>query len=311
MNSIHSKNEYDIERLNDAIKDNVELMIRKIESRHISDIDYAAQKIIDSGLGLKIILVSGPSAAGKTTFCKRLCKRIEELGREATHFSLDNFFYGRSHIPVNEDGTLDMENIACLDTDGVNGFLKKLLKDGNADYPTYDFPTQSRNSEWNNMKLKKNGIIAVEGIHALNPVIVKGIPEKAIIRIYIDMGSSYKLGTYEVLSPDETRLIRRAVRDERDRGWSIEDTFMNWKSVRNGEKLYIDPYIESADIKLNTSIAYEPSVIRGSMIPLLRSIKEDSDFYEKAKDIIGKLELFRQINSGLLTEDSLIHEFIG
>lgn len=311
MNSTRSKNEYSIERLNDAIRDDVRLLIDKIESRHISDIDFAAQKIIDSGLGLKIVLISGPSAAGKTTFCKRLCKRISELGREATHFSLDNFFYGSSHIPVNADGTLDMENIACLDTDGVNNFLKKLLEEGNADYPAYDFPTQSRNSEWNNMKLKKSGIIAVEGIHALSPVIVRGIPEKTIMRIYIDMDSSYRLGTYEVFSPDETRLIRRAVRDERDRGWSIEDTFTNWKNVRTGEKLYIDPYIESADIKFNTSIAYEPSVIRDSMISLLRSIKEDSDFYDAARDIIGKLELFRPINRGLLTEDSLIHEFIG
>lgn len=310
MNAILS-DDFGIEKINEGIASGFLEMISKTEEEIERKVEETAKMIFAKGEKLKIVLVSGRSASGKTTFTKRVCEKLCEIGIEARHVSLDDFFLGINYLPLNEDGTYDMESISGLDTALANECCRLLLSEGKADFPTFDFPNQRRGEKWNRVELGKNGIVVIEGIHSLNPLITENLPEEGIFKMFIEPKKRYTKDGEEIFSPEEIRLIRRMARDELFRGWSAEKTLIQWKSVLAGEKIYIEPYIGSAEIKVDTSMDFEPAVFVDILSEMLSKIREDSPFFAMAGEIMEKLLLFSKINPDFLPEDSLLREFVG
>ena len=310
MNAILS-NAFDIENVNKSIASGFSEMISKTEAEIERKVEETAKAIFEKGEKLKIVLVSGRSASGKTTFTKKVCKKLCEMGREARHISLDDFLLGFKYMPVNEDGTFDMESIAGLDTALANETFRLLLTEGKADFPTFDFPKQRRGDKWNRVEIGENGIIMIEGIHSLNPLLTENLPEEGIMKMFIEPCFSYEKWGRTVFSAEEVRLMRRMTRDELFRGWEAEKTFAQWKSVLAGEKIYIEPYIGLAEIKVDTSMDFEPAVFVNILSEMLLRIDEKSQFYGMAEDFLKKLSFFEKISPDFLPKDSLLREFVG
>ena len=310
MNAILS-DAFDIECLNEGIASGFSEIISKTEAEIERKVEETAKAIFEKGEKLKIVLVSGRSASGKTTFTKKVCKKLCEMGREARHISLDDFFLGVSYLPLNDDGTYDMESILGLDTALANECCRLLLSEGKADFPTFDFPKQRRGDIWNRVEIGEKGIIVMEGIHSLNPLLTENLPEEGILKMFIEPKKTYVMGEKELFSPEEIRLMRRITRDELFRGWEAEKTFAQWKSVLAGEKIYIEPYIESAEIKVDSSMDFEPAVFVEIISEMLSRIGEESPFYKTAKDFLEKISLFEKISPDFLPKDSLLREFVG
>lgn len=310
MNAILS-GAFEIEAVNEGISSAFSETVAKTEAEIERKVEETAKAIFEKGEKLKIVLVSGRSASGKTTFTRKVCEKLSETGREARHIALDDFLLGLGYMPINEDGTFDMESIAGLDSALANETFRLLLTEGKADFPTFDFPNQRRGEKWNRIELGKNGIVMIEGIHSLNPLLTENLPEEGILRMFIEPKKGYRKGGKEILSPEEVRLMRRMTRDELFRGWSAEKTLIQWKSVLSGEKIYIEPYIDSAEIKIDSSMDFEPAVFVDILSGMLSKIREDSPFFGMAKDFLEKLSHFNKISPDFLPKDSLLREFVG
>ena len=302
---------FDIGSINAKCKENIAAAVSECENRIEREVLRTAEEIFAAGEKLKIVLVCGRSASGKTTFTKKVCEKLCKMCREARHIALDDFFLGISALPKNPDGTYDMESIKGLDVALANECFAKLLGEGFADFPTFDFPKQRRGETWNRVELGKSGLIIIEGIHALNPLLTENLPEEGIMRVYIQPECSYYFGGEKILSPKDIRIIRRAVRDELFRGWSAEKTLIQWKSVLDGEKIYIEPYIDSAKIKVNSSMEIEPMFFKDILGKMLSEISEDSEYYSFGKGLLDKISLFCGADAKFLPKDSLLREFVG
>lgn len=309
MQDILSESMFDIRGINEKTAENKAEAMRAGEEKIGREAERTAKAIFDSGA--KIVLISGPSSSGKTTFTKKVCEKLCDMGGEARHISLDDFFLGIEYLPLNDDGTYDMESIKGLDTALANECFRLLLREGRANFPTFDFPKQRRGEKWNLVETGEKGHILIEGIHALNPLLTENLPEKGVMRVYIEPENGYELFGETVFSPRDIRLMRRMTRDELFRGWSAEKTLMQWKSVLAGEKIYIEPYTGLADIKVNSSVEYEPAVFRKILTGLLLKISENSPFFDEAKRFMEKLSLFDEIEPDFLAKDSLLREFVG
>ncbi len=302
---------FDIEKINQGILNNKEALISSGEEKIESEVDRTATEIFSAGSKVKIVLVSGRSASGKTTFTKKVCKKLCEMGRNAVHIELDDFWLGFEYLPVNPDGTYNMESISGLDTALANSCFKELLEKGESNFPTFDFPNQRRGEKVNRISLGENGIIFIEGIHALNPILTENLPKEDILRVFIEPKSGYSLNGEKIFSPKDIRLLRRSTRDEFFRGWEAEKTLIQWKSVLEGEKIYIEPYIDLADIKVDSSVEFEPAIFKEKLTPMLKRVQEDSAFFTWAKEILQKLSLFEEIKCEFLPKESILHEFVG
>ena len=309
MKDIPSEKFFDVEHVNELLSTDEEKAIWDSEKRIENEVENTAKAIFDSDV--KIVLLCGFSASGKTTFTKKVCKKLFEMGKEARHIGLDDFLLGIGYMPVYEDGTYDMESIKGLDTALANECFRLLLEKGSAKFPTFDFLHQRRGEKWNKIELGENGLIIIEGIHALNPLLTENLPEERIMRIFIEPEKAYCLGDKTVLSPTEVRLMRRMTRDELFRGWSTEKTLIQWKSVLEGEKIYIEPYINLADIHIDSSIETEPAVFVETLTKMLGEIAENSPFYAIAKDFCEKLAVFYKADAKKLPKESILREFLG
>ncbi len=302
---------FDAADVNEKSTKDVFAAVAESENSIEREVERTAEEIFAAGEKLKIVLVCGRSASGKTTFTKKVCRKLCEMGREARHIALDDFFLGIEYLPLNEDGTYNMESIEGLDVALANECFEKLLSEGTADFPTFDFPNQRRGDIWNRVEVNEKSLIMIEGIHALNPLLTENLPEEGIMRVYIQPECSYFYGGKKVLSPMEIRLIRRAVRDELFRGWSAEKTLIQWKSVLEGEKIYIEPYVDSAKIKVNSSMELEPLFFKRILGKMLSDISEESEYYGFGKSLLEKMELFGSLDTEFLPKDSLLREFVG
>lgn len=309
MNAILSDAEFDIASINAFLDDDEKKTLFASEKRIEEEVDKTAETVFERNI--KIVLVSGRSASGKTTFTKKVCRKLCDMGKNAKHVALDDFFLGKDHLPLNEDGTYNMESIKGLDVALANECLGLLLREGRADFPTFDFPNQRRGENWNRIELGKNDMLFIEGIHALNPLLTENLPEEGIMKILIEPRSEYVLDGEKIFLPDEVRLMRRMTRDELFRGWCAEKTLMQWKSVLEGEKIYIEPYIDSAEMTIDSSVESEPAVFVEILSQMLKKIEKDSPFFDKAENFVKKLSLFRAANPENLPKDSILREFVG
>lgn len=271
-----------------------------------------AEKIADGYKeGIRIVLISGPSSSGKTTFCKRLQVQLTTNLLHPVGISLDDYFLNREDTPKDEHGEYDFESLYALDLPYFNKDLKKLLSGEEIDLPTFNFETGQRVFKGKKLKLRENSILVIEGIHALNPELTEFIDDKYKYRVYVSVLTSISLDNHNWIPTTDNRLLRRIIRDYRFRGYSAEDTINRWPSVRRGEDKWIFPYQENADAMFNSAMLYELAALRKFAEPILAQVPESSKANAEAYRLLRFLRYFNYIPTEELPGTSLLREFSG
>ena len=271
-----------------------------------------AEKIADGYKeGIRIVLISGPSSSGKTTFCKRLQVQLTTNLLHPVGISLDDYFLNREDTPKDEHGEYDFESLYALDLPYFNKDLKKLLSGEEIELPSFNFDSGRRIFKGKKLKLRENSILVIEGIHALNPELTEFIDDKYKYRVYVSVLTSISLDNHNWIPTTDNRLLRRIIRDYRFRGYSAEDTINRWPSVRRGEDKWIFPYQENADAMFNSAMLYELAALRKYAEPILAQVPESNKANAEAYRLLRFLRYFNYIPTEELPGTSLLREFLG
>lgn len=296
--------------INKNAAEDAEKFITACEKRFNSFVSDVVNEFL-SNSDYDIVLLAGPSSSGKTTTAGILSQKIQKSGRNAYTVSLDDFYMNRDDIPLNEDGMKDYENVTALDIGLIHKCFNDLIEERKAELPVFDFTTGKRSDKTKHIELEKNDVIIVEGLHALNPVITDGLDESHLYRIYISVSSRVTGDDGKILlNKRNLRLIRRMIRDYSHRNSPVENTFFMWQGVLKGEDKFLFPFESYANVKINSFHAYETCIFKNEALRLLNEVGEDSEFYEKAQELIGAISLFEEIEPSLLPKTSLLNEFL-
>lgn len=300
-----------LEYINEQALKNPEDFVRKCEERYNNIIEDIAKRITTEK-GREIVMLAGPSSAGKTTTARKLCENLNKKGVKTYVLSLDDFYLNRVDIPYLPDGTQDYETVYALDLQLFTECVNKLLMGETVRNPVFDFTTGKRSDkEFNEITLGKEDVVIIEGLHALNPVITEKIEGK-LLKIYINVSSRiYDNKGNIILNKRNMRFVRRMVRDFKFRDSTVENTYRLWKNVTAGEDKYLFPFRDNADIKINTIHLYESCVLKSQALPLLYESDISDEFRDDAKKLCKALEKFEDINISSVPEDSLLREFLG
>lgn len=302
---INSVSDLNMHVLGDTISND----IRYAELNHSQRILEILKKI-NSDKDIRAIFIAGPSSSGKTTFSQKLEDGLKIVGKRAIHISMDNYFHDLEKIPV-VDGKKDYESINNLDLKLFSIQMNSLLNGNSVRVPEYNFKCSKKEFNNNNvLYMSRNDILIIEGIHALNPKVHKLINAKSF-KIYLAPLVTLGLDHFTKVSSNDTRLIRRIVRDSDTRGVSPEDTLSNWKKVLDGERKNIFPYVNLADAIFNTNLVYELGVLKPFAEKLLLKIPENSMYYSDARRLYKLLNNFLPIETTHIPNDSILKEFIG
>jgi uridine kinase len=258
----------------------------------------------------RLVLIAGPSASGKTTFSKRLSIQLLAQGIHPFPLALDNYFVDREKTPRDENGNYDFEVLEALDISLFNEHLQALMRGEEVQLPQFDFRA-GRRKPGERVQLGPDHVIIVEGIHGLNPRLVTGVPDERIYRIYVSALTQLNIDRHNRVPTTDTRLIRRIVRDATYRGYTAEDTLEHWDSVRQGEKKFIFPFQEHADVMFNSALVYELAVLRQLAVPLLLQVKHSSPRRVEVKRLLALLQWFEPCDPELIPDNSILREFIG
>lgn len=288
-------------------------LIKIAEAFHEKKLASIADMILSahSKRGVKLVLISGPSSSGKTTFAKRLGIQLRIFGLKPVLISLDDYFVERDKTPLDENGEYDYESLYALDLDTFNDNLSTLFEGGSADVPRYDFITGKREFHEKPLQLDDRSVLVIEGIHGLNPELTKDLNDKLIFKIYISALTSIALDNLSRIATTDNRLLRRIVRDYNTRGSDATSTLKRWASVRAGEDKHIFPYQENSDVMFNSSLFYEISVLRSFVEPMLHEVPDIVPEYGEAQRLLKFLESFIPISPDEIPPTSILREFIG
>ena len=300
-----------LEYINEQAKNNTLDFVLKCEQRYHNIINDISEHI-ENEKGREIVMLAGPSSAGKTTTAKKLCEALNNKGIKTYVLSLDDFYLNREDIPYLPDGTQDYETVYALDLDLFTECVNKLLMGETVKNPIFDFTTGKRSDkEFNEITLGKEDVVIIEGLHALNPVITEKIEGK-LLKIYINVSSRiYDNKGNIILNKRNMRFVRRMVRDYKFRNSTVNNTYKLWKNVTAGEDKYLFPFRDNADIKINTIHLYESCVLKSQALPLLYESEISDEYKDDAKKLCKALEKFEDINISSVPEDSLLREFLG
>ena len=293
------------------INGDIEEIIRISEALHEKRIAQIADRICQD-LDTTMIMIAGPSSSGKTTFARRLSTQLRVNGKRPVSISVDDYFVDRDKTPLKKDGQPDFEALEAIDIEQFNMDLIALLEGETIQLPKFNFVTGIREKSGDCVRVDREHPIIVEGIHALNPKLTSGIPEKNKFKIYISALTQLNIDNHNRIATTDTRLIRRMVRDVKYRGSGPSRTFDMWQGVREGEEKNIFPFQEEADAMFNSTLVYEMSVLKKHIVPLLEEIGPDSSHYSEAKKLIKFLKYFGSIEKETsIPPNSLLREFIG
>ena len=282
-----------------------------LQEKRISQIADEIFRRGKNGQPVKLILISGPSSSGKTTFSKRLSVQLMANGLKPYPISLDDYFVDRVDTPKDENGNYDYESLYALDLDYFNRDLQALLNGEEVELPRFNFTTGIREMSGNRLKLDEHMILILEGIHALNPELTPQIPADSKFKIYVSALTTILLDNHNYIPTTDNRLLRRIIRDFQYRGYSAEETISRWPSVRAGEEKWIFPYQENADVMFNSALLFELAIIKDYAEPILRKVPNNRPEYSEAYRLRKFLEYFVPLQDKELPPTSLLREFLG
>ena len=260
---------------------------------------------------IKAVFVAGPSSSGKTTFANRLAIQLKVNGLNPIPISLDNYFVNREDTPKDENGEYDFESIKSIDVKFFKDQMKEFFEGKEVEIPIFNFLTGYREKSGSKVKMPKNGILIIEGIHGLNPILTSSLDENNIFKIYISALTQLNLDNHNRISTADVRRVRRIVRDSLSRGKNAEETLLMWPSIKKGEEKNIFVYQEEADVMFNSTLVYELCVLKKKALEELDKVGADSSVYDEVKRLKAFLGFFDEIDKGLVPENSILREFIG
>jgi len=282
-----------------------------LQEKRISQIADEIFNRGQKGQPVKLILISGPSSSGKTTFSKRLSVQLMANGLKPYPISLDDYFVDRVDTPKDENGNYDYESLYALDLDFFNQQLQALLNGEEVELPRFNFTTGVREMSGKHLKVDDNMILILEGIHALNPELTPHLPNESKFKIYVSALTTILLDDHNYIPTTDNRLLRRIIRDYKYRGYSAEETISRWPSVRAGEEKWIFPYQENADVMFNSALLFELAIIKDYAEPILRKVPNNRPEYSEAYRLRKFLEYFVPLQDKELPPTSLLREFLG
>lgn len=307
MDNVMNKLEY----INRKAFENPQDFIEECEERYQEIINSIAEKI-NSEKGREIVMLAGPSSAGKTTTARRIKESLEKSGVKTYVLSLDDFYLNRDDIPYLPDGSQDYETVYALDLECLEKELNALLRGERVKSPIYDFTTGRRSENlFNEIVLGKEDVVIIEGLHALNPIITDKV-QGNVLKVYINVSSRiYDRDGNTILNKRNLRFIRRMVRDYKYRDSTVENTCRLWKNVTRGEDEYLFPYRDNADIKANTIHFYEPCVLKHQALKMIGDSTVSDKYREHILTLVNALKQFNDIDEKFVPENSLLREFLG
>lgn len=294
-----------------VMEGNASELIKVSEALHERKVVQIADQIFSRKDKVRIVLISGPSSSGKTTFSKRLAIQLKVAGLRPYTISLDNYFVNRELTPLDENGGYDFESIHALDIDYFNNDLVNLLQGEEVQLPKFSFESGKRFFDGTKLKIESNGIIIIEGIHALNPDLTPLIEPEKKFKVYISALTSLSIDGTNRIPTTDNRLIRRIIRDFRYRGYSALDTISRWDSVRRGEEHNIFPFQEEADVMFNSALVYEFGILKTFAEPVIRGVPMNVPEYAEAVRLIKFLSYFVAIPYDEIPPTSILREFLG
>lgn len=292
------------------INNEIDEIIQINEALHEKKIALIADEIC-ADQDKRIILISGPSSSGKTTFAERLLIQLKVNGKKPISISMDNYFVDRELTPLDEEGNYNFEALEALKLELFNEHLISLLNGEEITMPIFNFHTGTTEPEGIRCGVPIGEPIIVEGIHALNDELTYSIPAKNKYRIYVSALTQLNVDYSNRIATTDCRLLRRLVRDSRTRGYSALETINRWPSVRRGEEINVFPFQENADIMVNTSLVYELAIIKPYAEKLLNEIGRKHPEYAEAQRLLKFLSFFKEANTDKIPPNSILREFIG
>lgn len=298
--------------INDKCDDPEELVkfIGVCETRHYHQLQEIGDKIEANLDEIRLIAIAGPSSSGKTTFSKRLEIELMSRNIHPLRISIDNYYLENDKVPIGEDGKPDFEDINALNLALFNQNMEDLIEGKPVQIPVFDFQAKTRTFA-KPVVLDPDGVIIIEGIHALNEKLTQAIPKDRKFKIYIAPLAQRNIDNHNPISLTDLRLVRRIVRDRNFRGTDPVQTLSMWNSVRKGEHKWIYPHMEGADYIFNSELGYELLVLKKYGVDSLKAIPNDSPYYVMANRLLKFLKVYRSIPDDAVPNNSLLREFIG
>lgn len=303
---------YQLQEINRRVRTDAEAFLAECDENYAQRVSLAADRILANLERSPIVLLSGPSGSGKTTTAMKIAEELRRRGVNSHAVAMDNYFVTMNPrtAPRTPEGAIDYESPLCMDMDLLDQHFTALSRGEEILVPRFEFARQMRNDSLGTpLKLEKNEIAVFEGIHALNDDIAGRHPEAT--KLYISARSNINEGAVLRFKGTWMRLTRRAVRDYNFRGTGVAQTLDMWANVRRGEKLYISPFKNRADIVFDSSLPYEVPVMKNYAIPILQSVPEDNERHDEMLDLVRAFEHFEAIDPAMVARDSLLREFIG
>jgi len=286
-------------------------IIKISEALHEKKVAEIANQINDRKDKVKIVLIAGPSASGKTTFSKRLMVQLAVNGMKPTTISLDDYFVDREKTPKSKNGDYDFEAIEAIDVEYFNHQLIQLFNGETIELPKFNFAVGQKFPSGKKLRLGPGSILIVEGIHGMNPNLVPHIRPENTFKIFLSALTQISIDDQNHISTTDNRLIRRMIRDSKYRNYTAQDTIRRWPSVRAGEDKNIFPYQENADVMFNSALIYELAVLKKYADPLLKSVPESQPEFSESIRLLKFLSYFKTIDDKEIPPTSVIREFLG
>ena len=294
-----------------ASADGIDELILMSEAKIERELVELSDRIARQHPFRRFVLISGPSSAGKTTFSHRLKTHLRVLGYQPHAIAMDDFFINRSEYPLLADGTPDLKSLDAVDLPLLQETIHGLLAGKAMPMPHYNFQSGCREWRGDTLQIGKQDLLIMEGIHGLNPNVIKGFAKEEVFRIYVNALTHLNLDAHTRIPTSDYRLIRRMVRDYQFRGYSAQQTLKGWRHVRDGEDRYIYPYQEEADVIFNTSMVYEMLILKKTAVRLLESISVQDAAYVEAQRLLSLLQYFDSADSSHIPSHSILAEFVG
>ncbi len=260
---------------------------------------------------LKVVLITGPSSSGKTTFCKRLSVQLKACGLKPMSMSTDDYFVNRADTPKFPDGSYDFDNFDTVDHALMESHIMQLIGGEEVNVPEYNFVTGLREYNGKRLKLGEGCILLIEGIHALNPDLTSDIPESAKFKIFINTLTGANLDNHNWIPTSDNRLLRRIVRDYNKGAYTARESISNWQNVLDAEEKWIYPFQETADVMFNSAYLIEFAVMKNHAEPILRTVPQNCAEYAEAHRLLKFIHYFTPVPDKEIPATSLLREFIG